>query len=127
MRWLTEFAEAAATTDQLVGRSDHGLLLAAGLSGEVGSIASELKKERRDVQAFTSAHQKLVEEVGDYLWYYVRLASILSTGFLQRLGQMNDTDGRGPISVALDLVNATGDLVTLHLGSHSPKLVLQCR
>ena len=46
IHWLTSFAEQAALSDQVRGRGNHVLLLAAGLYGEAGSVLAELKKSQ---------------------------------------------------------------------------------
>ena len=57
MSWLTEYRDAAKRTDQLVEKSDHAELLAAGLFGEAGSVFAEIKKKGREMQAYP-AYQK---------------------------------------------------------------------
>lgn len=73
--WLTSFADRAELSDQLRARENHTRLLAAGLYGETGSILSELKKSQREGPAYPHYRQRLTEEFGDALWYFVRLAS----------------------------------------------------
>ena len=51
-RWLLEFAALAEKTDRFAGKSDHAALLAAGLIGEAGSVVAELKKARREREAY---------------------------------------------------------------------------
>src|SRR2546428_13785756 len=85
-RWLQEFAKNAEATDQLVShRDEHVLLLALGLFGEAGSVLAELKKSRREGAAYPALRETLREEVGDFLWYYVRLVSVLDEGLLSKL------------------------------------------
>jgi NTP pyrophosphatase (non-canonical NTP hydrolase) len=83
--WLVEFARRAEKTDRFVGKSDHTALLAAGLIGEAGSIVAELKKERREREAYPAYRQRMVEEVGDFLWYFVRLAAVAAPGLLNEI------------------------------------------
>ena len=45
--------------------------------GEVGSVLAEIKKEGRHRDAYPAYRRKLLEEVGDFLWYYIRLVTIL--------------------------------------------------
>ena len=78
MSWLTEYSEAAKYTDQLIGKSDHTELLAAGLFGEAGSVFAEIKKKGREMKAYPAYRHRLIEEVGDLLWYLTRLSTILS-------------------------------------------------
>jgi hypothetical protein len=46
-----------------------------GVIGELGSIASELKKGLRDGKAYTDGAANLTEEFGDLLWYIGAIAS----------------------------------------------------
>ena len=75
MSWLTEYSEAAARTDRLVGEPNHTEILTAGLFGEAGSVLAELKKEDRERQAYPAYRNRLVEELGDLLWYLVRFST----------------------------------------------------
>ncbi len=67
-----EFEAHAAKTDQL----NEGDLDTAvpGLVGEVGSLVSAFKKERRDTDGFFGYHDAVVEELGDVLWYMSAIA-----------------------------------------------------
>jgi len=84
-RWLQEFAERAAKTDRFAGKDDHAALLAAGLIGEAGSVVAELKKARRERDAYPVYRERMVEEVGDFLWYFVRLAEVVAPHVLDEL------------------------------------------
>lgn len=46
-----------------------------GLFGEVGSLLSALKKKQRDALAYTKYDAAILEELGDTLWYFTRIAS----------------------------------------------------
>lgn len=46
-----------------------------GVIGELGSVATEIKKGLRDGQAYTDGPQNLTEQFGDLLWYIGALAS----------------------------------------------------
>lgn len=83
--WLQEFAAASEKTDRFTGKPDHTALLAAGLIGEAGSVISELKKARRELDAYPVYRKRMVEEVGDFLWYFVRLAAVVSPGLIHEL------------------------------------------
>lgn len=83
--WLLEFAALAAKTDKFKDKADHAALLAAGLIGEAGSVVSELKKKRREREAYPVYREKMVEEIGDFLWYFVRLAAVVAPGLLEEL------------------------------------------
>lgn len=80
--WLHKFADLAAKTDRFAGKDDHAALLAAGLIGEAGSVIAELKKARREREAYPVYRQRTIEEVGDFLWYFVRLADVVAPGVL---------------------------------------------
>lgn len=83
--WLREFAAAAERTDRFAGKSDHVALLAAGLIGEAGSVVAELKKERREREAYPVYRNRMLEEIGDFLWYYIRLVSVVAPRLLDEL------------------------------------------
>lgn len=85
MSWLIEFAAAAEKTDTLARRANHQELLAAGLLGEVGGILAEFKKKQREGPAYPLYQERLEDEVGDTLWYFVRLASAYVPGLLETL------------------------------------------
>jgi len=46
-----------------------------GIVGELGSVATEIKKSLRDGGAYTDGEQNLTEQFGDLLWYIGALAS----------------------------------------------------
>lgn len=81
--WFQEFAATAAKTDSFTGKPDHTALLAAGLIGEAGSVVSELKKARRERDAYPVYRERMVEEVGDFLWYFVRLVAVVAPDLLR--------------------------------------------
>jgi hypothetical protein len=91
MSWLIEFAATAEKTDTLAQKADHKEFLAAGLFGEVGSILAEFKKKQREGAAYPFYQERLEGEMGDTLWYFVRLASVSLPGFLETLP--TDTPG----------------------------------
>ncbi|WP_437935148.1 nucleotide kinase domain-containing protein [Sorangium sp. So ce341] len=45
-----------------------------GLYGETGSLLSELKKKRREAEAYPAFSEAVIEEFGDVLWYLADLA-----------------------------------------------------
>ena len=79
MSWLTDYCNNAEQTDRLAGRPNHVALLATGLFGETGSVLTELKKAQRETAAYPSYRNRLVEEIGDLLWYFARLVTILAS------------------------------------------------
>ncbi len=87
MSWLIEYSKAAKRTDQLIGKPNHALLLAAGLFGEAGSVLAELKKKKRETDAYPAYRNRLIEEIGDCLWYLARLSAILDPSAIQGLDE----------------------------------------
>lgn len=115
VRWLLEFAAAAARTDRFAGKPDHVALLAAGMIGEAGSVVAELKKERRELEAYPVYRKRMLEDVGDFLWYYVRLVSVVAPRLLDELQDSQAPAGHasaGPrLSVFLQFGAAVGDVL----------------
>ncbi len=115
MSWLTDYCKDAKRTDQLTGHWNHIALLATGLFGETGSILAELKKTERETGAYPSYRHRLIEEIGDLLWYFARLVTVLAPSEVQKLDEMaghlprpSDRDG---ISDAFSLGSAAGALL----------------
>ncbi len=78
MSWFVKYCEEAAQTDRLTDNPNHLTLLAAGLFGETGSVLAELKKTVRERKAYPSYQNRLMEEIGDFLWYFARLVTVLA-------------------------------------------------
>ncbi|RKI64067.1 pyrophosphatase [Corallococcus sp. AB049A] len=76
MNWLVQFAAEAGKTDTLANKTDHKEFLAVGLLGEVGGVLAEFKKQKREGPAYPFYRERLVDEIGDVLWYFVRLATV---------------------------------------------------
>lgn len=117
---LQAFLDEAAKTDKLEGRPDHEHLLLLGLIGEMGSIVTELKKEKREGQAYPSYRNQLKEEIGDFLWYLARITSksgadpsmIVFDSGQQQAKPITD------LPLAFDLAEAVHELKSpLHLNS----------
>lgn len=121
--WLLEFAAAAERTDRFVGQADHVALLAAGLIGEAGSVVAERKKKRRELDAYPVYRNRMLEEVGDFLWYYIRIVSVVAPKLLDEL-QGNqapaERSSSGPrLSVFLRFGTAVGDVLRSVSGASS--------
>jgi NTP pyrophosphatase (non-canonical NTP hydrolase) len=101
--WLTEFAEAARKTDQFIGRDDHRALLAAGLFGEAGSVVTELKKEKREREAYPAYRRRMLEEIGDFVWYFVRIISLTESSLVHEFGTLPDSDAGDMAAAGLPL------------------------
>ena len=115
MPWLTDYCNDARQTDRLAGRSDHVDLLATGLFGETGSVLAELKKAERETAAYPSYRNRLVEEIGDLLWYFARLVTVLAPSEVEKLEALAERAIRpgdaDAMSEALALGAATGALL----------------
>lgn len=118
MPWFADYCKEAARTDQLADNRDHVNLLAAGLFGETGSVLAELKKTVRERGAYPSYQNRLMEEIGDLLWYLARLVTVLAPSDIEKLeeladrvGQRNDNAGNEPIRAAFTLGSTAGALL----------------
>ena len=116
MSWFSDYREAAARTDRLSRHSDHVKLLAAGLFGESGSVVAELKKMQRETIAYPGDRDRLTEEVGDALWYFARLSSILDPDLAQMLNDSGESElslqSGNKMTQALGLGSAVGRFLT---------------
>ena len=127
MTWFHRFCVDAERTDQLAGTRRHVDLLAAGLFGEAGSILAELKKKDREEAAYPLYQDRLVEEIGDFLWYFARLTTVLAPCTLATLDDLatHDLTTHDPppaedvISDALALGAAAGSLLATLRQDHS--------
>ncbi len=76
---LREYQERALKTDVIPGSGDTPIVVPLlGLAGEVGELVSEYKKQLRDGEANLQFKQRVVEELGDILWYLSNVASKFS-------------------------------------------------
>lgn len=78
---LDDYQREAMRTDILPSgdrtspNDDRFVLPLLGLAGEVGALASEWKKRRRDASGYRAFTEELREELGDALWYTAVLAN----------------------------------------------------
>ena len=91
-------------------------LLAAGLIGEAGSILAEEKKKHRDGESYTPFQQRITEEIGDFLWYYARLVTVLDSNLLRTLAshlvhEPPMVKAGPPLATSLELGAAVGALL----------------
>lgn len=71
-----KFQEEAARTVRINWASLNGPDIAIlGAIGELGSLASVLKKRQRDQNAYNDFELHFAEEIGDILWYVVTMAT----------------------------------------------------
>ena len=94
MSWFIDYCNDAEKTDQLTGHHNHVGLLATGLFGEIGSVLAELKKTERETVAYPSYRNRLIEEIGDLLWYFARLVTVLAPSEVQKLDKLADRPPR---------------------------------
>ncbi|WP_061236509.1 hypothetical protein [Leptospira santarosai] len=73
---LSEYVPLVKETDKFARKANHIELLLIGLFGEAGGILSELKKFKRDNRVQEEYKEKLIEEIGDFLWYFTRIVTI---------------------------------------------------
>lgn len=74
---IDEYQAIAAETMQFDKTEDAALsIVMLGLNGEVGSLSTEYKKKKRDGDSYALFRDKLVEELGDIIWYLTSIATI---------------------------------------------------
>ncbi len=72
---LNEYQAFTVSSNRVpIEGTDGARFACLGLFGEVGSLLSVAKKNRRDVGAFYTYSDELVEELGDSLWYFTNLS-----------------------------------------------------
>lgn len=73
-----EYQIKAAETDNIPWEKEHGPdVPLLGAIGELGSVATVLKKWQRDEDYYDAFEEDLCEELGDILWYIFTLATRL--------------------------------------------------
>lgn len=129
--WLKEHREVVRSTDQLKAQDRYADILVLGLVGEVGSIMSERKKARREQEAYPRHRHRLTEELGDALWYLLRILDTFGCDIatLDRLGEPERSRTRDDIDDALELGTAAGDLLRVTrqpTGVESIQIAVEC-
>ena len=113
MTFLSRYQEVSATTDQVDSTDTlQSTIYLLGVLGEYGTLLSEIKKYRRDGDAYTGFTEHVSEELGDVLWYLVAVARKLGVDIAR-------IDGQKEV-VARDL-----DPALFSLGGHLSRLVSQ--
>jgi len=94
---LNEYQTLATRTYRggMEGSEKMNFLL-LGLSGEVGSVLSELKKKQRDSHSYTAYARSAVEETGDVLWYLANVADQAGIPLFQLAEQTHASVGLDP-------------------------------
>ena len=113
LTWLEKHFDVARSTDQLKGRDRYADILVLGLVGEVGSVLAERKKARREQETYPLHRRRLIEELGDTLWYLLRIVDVFECGIsvLERLGKPGAKKARDDLDDAAELGSAAGDLL----------------
>lgn len=123
--WLLDYARHARATDRFCQSTDHVRLLAVGLFGEAGSILAEVKKQRREEGIYPNYLGALSEELGDCLWYFVRLCEELERPLLRAFARERSPLPRRPaLRSALQLGAAVGRVVAAVETSSPPTQAL---
>lgn len=77
-----EYQREASRTSRINWENKHGPDIAVlGMIGELGSLASVIKKQQRDKEAFVNYESNFIEELGDILWYVTSVATRLNIEF----------------------------------------------
>lgn len=92
MSWLAEYSESAAKTDRLLDHKNHADILLVGLFGEAGSVLAEFKKQIREGDSYPYYKNRLEEEIGDFLWYFVRYLKISSHKEILQMLSIDEPD-----------------------------------
>ena len=113
MTWLHDHAKVARDTDQLKGNERHADILALGLVGEIGGVLSERKKDLREARAYPHYRKKLMEELGDVLWYLLRIVDVAEHDLkvLDRLLTPISGDLQNVVDDAISLGIAGGEVL----------------
>lgn len=117
--WLKELSKVAVHTDSLKEKANHISLLAMGLAGEAGSILTEIKKNQRELDAYPDYRDRINEEIGDFLWYFVRLCDLQCSNILTSLPYGNihirpiEWGEREKDNIPLQLISCVGDIATV--------------
>lgn len=111
--WLKEHFDVARSTDQLRDRDRYADILALGLVGKVGSVLAALKKVKREQEAYPLHRQRLTEELGDALWYLLRIVDIFDCGMatLDSLCESRPNGIWSNLDDAVELGLAAGELL----------------
>ncbi|MEX0587459.1 MAG: nucleoside triphosphate pyrophosphohydrolase family protein [Patescibacteria group bacterium] len=73
---INDYQARAADTVQFEKNSDQAITISLlGLSGEVGELSTEYKKKIRDGESYKIFREKIIEEIGDIMWYLSYIAT----------------------------------------------------
>jgi len=72
-----EYQKTASETMQFEKEDENARAISLlGLSGEIGELSTEYKKDIRDGGKYKIFREKIIEELGDILWYISTLATL---------------------------------------------------
>lgn len=115
--WLAAYAHATGSTNVLPRDAALPALFAAGLVGEVGGILAEIKKAAREGPAYPRYRHRLREEIGDFLWYFVRIAETVGVGFDRFRPVIGEDSASEPVlEQALHLSSTVGEIAGVLAG-----------
>lgn len=104
---INEYQAKAAETLQFDRSSNEAVSISLlGLSGEVGELSTEYKKKIRDGDSYKIFREKIVEEMGDIMWYLSSIAThegiefseILHNNVKKINERWNDLNAHGQLS-----------------------------
>ena len=74
----SDYQKEASRTSKINWDNQHGPDIAIlGVIGEIGSLASVIKKQQRDAEAYSHYEEDFIEEAGDILWYVTTISTRL--------------------------------------------------
>jgi NTP pyrophosphatase (non-canonical NTP hydrolase) len=83
---INDYQVSAVGTQQFDGKSEQGVSISLlGLSGEVGELLTEYKKKIRDGKSYGMFQEKVIEEIGDIMWYLSSIAAYENIEFSEIL------------------------------------------
>jgi len=73
---VNDYQAKASDTSQFDKHTNEALSISLlGLSGEVGELLTEYKKKIRDGSSYKLFEEKIIEELGDIMWYLASIAT----------------------------------------------------
>lgn len=73
---INDYQANAVETQQFNSNSSDAISISLlGLSGEVGELLTEYKKKKRDGESYNMFKDKVIEEIGDIMWYLSSIAA----------------------------------------------------
>jgi len=87
---INDYQSEAKKTARYPNMGDNIFYPTLGLAGEAGEVANKVKKIQRDKNNIIDEDmkQKIVEELGDALWYLAQIATELNVS-LEDVAQIN--------------------------------------